>query len=102
MVKATLFVDHDCVYTEDVTVTLPNFDYYEHNRHNAETLADVAVIDFTLVKANGEQVVLRGEQHTFDPVTGAGDYSVEDFGTTLVFDVPASAVRNKVTVLAKD
>ena len=102
MVTATLFLDHDDVYTEDVTVHLPDFNYYEHNTHNASTLADVAVLDFTLVKANGEHVVLRGEQHTFDPVSGAGDYSVEDLGTTLVFDVPASAVLRKVTVHAKD
>ena len=100
MVKATLFVTHDAVFTEDVEVTLERFNYVNEGYYTAKDLEDVAVIDFSLVADDGERLTLRGQQHTFDPVTGAGDYSVEDLGTTLIFDVPASAVKRKVTVQA--
>ena len=100
MVQAQLFVEHDDVFTEDVTVNLERFSYLGVNNYTAEDLSDVAVIDFSLLSNTGEVLVLRGQQHTFNDKTGAGDYSVEDFGTTLLFDVPASAVLKKVTVNA--
>lgn len=96
MINLTLYpTGHDDIFTEDFTVTL-NAEYDNSGNFPTEDLLTAAVVEFGIIK-DGNIIVVRGDRIDCDPETGAGNFESDDFGTTLVFDVPPAAICGIIT-----